>query len=346
MAQTVRISISEAEGLLKAALHGVDVPEAVAASVARALVAAEAEGQVGHGFSRLGDYAAQVQSGKINAKANVSLKHRGPAQLFVDADRGFAYPALDAAFEAGVPLAREVGVAVIAVGNSHHCGALSVQVERFAEAGLIAIMMANTPKAIAPWGGSKPLFGTNPIAFATPVAGTVPLVIDLSLSRVARGKVMAAKKAGTDIPPGWALDENGDTTTDAEAALRGTMVPIGEAKGTALALMVEVLAAAFTGSAFSGEAGSFFDAKGPAPRVGQTLIVIDPGAQSDFAGRVAGLLDAITAMDGARLPGARRREAITDARAEGLDVPATFIEQARQLAKSVPVAPDAPSARK
>ena len=334
MADAVRISIAEAKGLVSAALRAVGVTEAVAASVARALVSAEAEGQVGHGFSRLGDYVAQVQSGKINAAAEVKVRRRAPASVFVDADLGFAFPALDAAFEAGAPLAREYGIAVMAVGNSHHCGALSVQVERFADAGLIAIMVANAPKAIAPWGASRPVFGTNPIAFATPVAGDAPLVIDLSLSKVARGKVMAAKKAGKDIPPNWALDEFGNPTTDPEAALKGTMVPIGEAKGTALALMVEILAAAFTGSALSSEAGSFFDAAGPAPRVGQTLIAVNPVAQSDYAERVRGLLDAIASMEGARLPGQRRRAAIARAEAVGLDVPAAFIAQARELANA------------
>jgi (2R)-3-sulfolactate dehydrogenase (NADP+) len=332
MADTVRISIPEATDLLTVAFRGVGVAEAVAACVARALVAAEAEGQVGHGFSRLADYAGQVRTGKIRAGAEVRVSRRGPASLHIDAGLGFAYPALDAAFEAGVPLAREMGIAVLAVGNSHHCGALSVQVERYAGAGLIAIMVANAPKAIAPWGASTPVFGTNPIAFASPVAGAPPLVIDLSLSKVARGKVMAAKKAGREIPPNWALDVDGNPTTDAEAALKGTMVPIGEAKGTALALMVEILSAAFTGSAFSAEAGSFFDADGPAPRVGQTLIVIDPGAQSDYAARVARLLDGIAAMEGARLPGTRRRAAIARAEAEGLEVPAAFIAQARDLA--------------
>lgn len=335
MSDTLRISIPEATDLLTVAFRGVGVPDPVAACVARALVAAEAEGQVGHGFSRLADYAAQVQSGKIRADAEVKISPRGPASLYVDAGLGFAYPALDAAFEAGAPLAREMGIVALAVGNSHHCGALSIQVERYAKIGLIAIMVANAPKAIAPWGASQPVFGTNPIAFATPVANGPPLVIDLSLSKVARGKVMAAKKAGREIPDNWALDANGKPTTDAEAALKGTMVPIGEAKGTALALMVEILAAAFTGSAFSTEAGSFFHAEGPAPRVGQTLIVIDPGAQSDYGTRLQDLLASISEMEGARLPGQRRREAIARAETEGLDVPAAYIAQARDLAEAV-----------
>ena len=331
MTNTVSLSLSDAATLLTEAFTAVGVPGPAAASVAGALVAAEAEGQNGHGFSRLADYAAQAQSGKVNAAATPVLTKRGPAALHIDAGLGFAYPALDAAFEAGVPLAKEMGIAVLTIGDSHHCGALSLQVERYAQAGLIAIMVANAPKAIAPWGAKEPLYGTNPIAFATPTAGA-PLVVDLSLSKVARGKVMAAKKAGRDIPAGWALDAEGNATTDAEAALAGTMVPIGEAKGTALALMVELLAAALTGSAFSAEAGSFFTADGQAPRVGQTLIVIDPGARTDYTDRVQGLLDTIAKMEGARLPGTRRRAAIEAARTNGLNVPAAFVEQAHALA--------------
>ena len=334
MADAIRISLSDATQLLTDAFLSAGVSDATAASVARALVAAEAEGQVGHGFSRLGDYVAQAKSGKINIGAKVAVTHRGPASLMIDADQGFAYPAMEAALEAGIPLAEEMGIAIMAIGNSHHCGALSVQVERIAAAGLIGLMVANAPKAIAPWGGSDAVFGTNPIAFATPCPNADPLVIDLSLSKVARGKVMAAKKAGTDIPLGWALDPDGNPTTDPEAGLAGTMVPIGEAKGTALALMVEILAAAFTGSALSHEAGSFFDADGPAPRVGQTLIAIKPDVPAGFLDKVGALLDVITAMDGVRLPGARRQAAIRAAQRDGILVPAPYIELAQSLAKA------------
>lgn len=332
MSTTVNISLSDARELLTAAFANIGVPLAAASSVAAALVAAEAEGQVGHGFSRVADYAAQAQSGKINASVTPAVSKRGPASVFVDAECGFAFPALDAALEAGIPLAREMGIAVMAIGNSHHCGALSTTVERIADAGLIGIMVANTPKAIAPWGAKKPIFGTNPIAFATPRASGAPLVIDLSLSKVARGKVMAARKAGTSIPEGWALDADGQATTDPEAALTGTMVPIGEAKGTALALMVEIMATALTGSAPSAQAGSFFNADGPAPRVGQTLIAIDPGGQADYREKVAALLDGITELEGTRLPGARRRASLAAAEANGLNVPVVFIDQARNLA--------------
>lgn len=332
MADPTQISLQDATALLTHVFQRVGVSADVAASVARALVAAESEGQVGHGFSRVTDYVAQVQSGKINPDAKVIVQRPSPAALHVLADNGFAYPALDAALEAGIPAAREMGIAIMTIGNSHHCGALSVQVEKIANAGMIGLMVANTPKAMAPWGAKDAVFGTNPIAFATPVAGGAPLVIDLSLSVVARGKVMAARKAGRPIPEGWALDAGGRPTTDAEAALSGTMLPIGDAKGTALALMVEVLAAALSGSAFSSEAGSFFHSDGPKPNVGQTLIAIDTGKRSDFGTRVAALLDQISGMEGARLPGERRRAAIAQAEQKGLSIPAHLYDQVQRLA--------------
>ncbi|MEM1235067.1 MAG: Ldh family oxidoreductase, partial [Pseudomonadota bacterium] len=249
MNDRVNISLADAEDLLIRVFAAAGVASVAARSTAVALVAAEAEGQGGHGFSRVADYVAQVQSGKVNGAAHPQIVHETSAAIRVDAGLGFAYPALDLARDQGLPRARHAGIALMAVGNSHHCGALSVQVEKIAEAGLIGLMVANAPKAIAPWGAKEPFYGTNPIAFATPRADGPPLVIDLSLSKVARGKVMAAKKAGHAIPEGWALDADGNATTDPDAALAGTMVPIGEAKGTALALMVELLAAALTGSA-------------------------------------------------------------------------------------------------
>lgn len=334
MTEKTRISIPDAKRLITSAMTASGVQADIAASVADGLVAAEAEGQVGHGFSRVGDYAAQVRSGKINRSAQITTESRGPASLLIHADEGFAFPALEEALCVGLPLAKEMGIAIMAIGNSHHCGALSVQVDKIAQAGLIGIMLANAPKAIAPWGGKEPLFGTNPIAFATPQANGLPLVIDLSLSRVARGKVMNAHKSGQQIPIGWALDVDGEPTTDPKAALAGTMVPIGEAKGTALALMVEILSAAFTGSAFSHQAGSFFDADGPAPRVGQTLIAIRPDANSGFLERVSELLNAIKAMDGARLPGDRRRKAIQTAQDEGLLVSTAYLNLTRELANA------------
>ena len=334
MAPTERISIAEARALLEAALTASGVSPANARSVAHALVAAEAEGQVGHGFSRLGDYAAQAQSGKVDGQAVPVADLTAPGSLTVDAANGFAYPALDLGIERGIDAARTQGTVAISVHRSHHCGALSVQVSRLAEAGLVGLMVANAPAAIAPWGSNTGVFGTNPIAFAAPRSGEPPLVIDLSLSRVARGKVMHAKKSGQSIPKGWALDADGQPTTDPEAALAGTMLPIGEAKGTALALMVEILAASFTGAHASPDVQSFFTADGPPCGAGQFLLALKP--PEGFAARLESLLGLIEALDGARLPGARRQEAIARAQADGIDVPRAYLDAARDLAGRTP----------
>jgi (2R)-3-sulfolactate dehydrogenase (NADP+) len=250
----------------------------------------------------------------------------------VDAQNGFAYPALDLASQALIDTANAHGSAFVTVANSHHCGALSVQVDRIAQAGLVAIMMANTPKAIAPWGAKDAMFGTNPIAFAVPRPGQPPLVIDLSLSVVARGKVMHAKKSGKAIPDSWAFDKDGNATTDPEAALAGTMAPIGGAKGTALALMVEIFAATMTGAHRSTEMSSFFTADGPHTGAGQFLMALKPHDPSGFAARLEPLLTDIADLDGARLPGTRRIAALAKAEAQGIEVPKPYLKIARDLA--------------
>ncbi|MGR3465647.1 Ldh family oxidoreductase [Limimaricola sp.] len=323
------LSLDAATELIRRALAANGLPDRAAISVAHALVAAEAEGQQGHGFSRLADYVAQARSGKVVADAEPRLIKGEGTLLRVDAMHGFAYPALDLAVGALCAAAARSGCASVGVTRSHHCGALSVQVERIAREGLVAIMVANAPAAIAPWGGRRPLYGTNPIAFAAPRDGADPLVIDLSLSVVARGKVMNARKTGQPIPEGWAFDAEGRSTTDPAAALAGTMAPIGGAKGTVLALMVEILAATLTGATPSREAGSFFSAEGAPPGTGQFLIALCPG--EGFSERLEPLLAAIAETEGARLPGARRAARIAEARSRGIDVPAIYIEQAREL---------------
>ncbi|WGH78546.1 Ldh family oxidoreductase [Jannaschia ovalis] len=306
MPQTV--PVADLEDLAARAFQRAGADAAIAARVAQALVAAERDGQAGHGLSRMPSYAGQVESGKVDGRALPQVAFPAPGLMRVDARHGFAFPAIDAAIDALIPAARAQGIACATLHRSHHAGQLGPHVERLADAGLVAIMMANTPAAMAPWGGKTGLLGTNPIAFAAPRAGAIPLVIDLSLSAVARGKIMAAKRNGTPIPEGIALDAAGAPTTDPEAALAGTMVPAGGAKGAALALMVEVMAAALTGANLAGEASSLFDAAGDPPGLGQVIIAIDPGAASGgaYAATLERLAAAIEADDGARLPGANR----------------------------------------
>ena len=305
-----RMGVDAVRALIAGALRRSNVSEANAASVAEALLAAELAGQTGHGLRRVEAYAAQARAGKVDGHASPTLKRTRPGAIHIDAAHGFAYPALDLAIEALPDAAREAGIAMAGVRRSHHCGVAGVTVERLADAGLVALMFANAPAAIAPWGGRTPLFGTDPIAFAAPIEGADPVVVDVSLSKVARGKLMAAKQRGDTIPEGWALAPDGSPTTDPTEGMAGTMVPMGDSKGATLAIMVEMLCAGLTGARYAHEATSFFDAEGEPPGVGQLLIAIDPAAFGPGAtARFAALADAIEGVEGARLPG-RRRQAL------------------------------------
>ena len=328
------VPVAEIEKLVNNALLANLVSETNAASVAKALVSAEVDGHKGHGLSRLLAYAAQARAKKVNGMAEPRVEKRALALLAVDAQDGFAFPAIDHAIDALVERVPETGVAMATIFHSHHAGQLGSHVERLAEHGLVALMFSNTPKAMAPWGGTKPLLGTNPIAFATPRKDKMPLVIDLSLSKIARGKVMAAAKTGGAIPEGCALDADGNTTTDPDAALVGSMVPVGKAKGSALALMVEIIAATMTGANQSYESSTFFNDEGPPPGVGQNLIAMDPLKSSggNFGERLEKLLDTVTGMDGVRLPGSRRMDLREKAARDGLLVPNAMFREVESLA--------------
>jgi (2R)-3-sulfolactate dehydrogenase (NADP+) len=328
------ISLADAHALTLAALVAAGTSPANAHAVADALIAAEADGLASHGLSRVAAYADQAKAGKVAGAAVPVLNANAPGALFVDAKDGFAYPAIAAGIAKGIDMAKAAGVVGIGIGNSHHFGAAGYHVEAAAKAGLVALLFGNSPSAIAPWGGSKALFGTNPIAFAAPRAGKAPLVVDLSLSKVARGKIMVAAQKGEAIPEGWALDPDGNPTTDPKKAMAGTMLPLGDAKGAALVLMVEILAAALTASNFGYEASSFFDAKGGPPRVGQFFLLIDPArfAGPAFATRLETLLGAILAQSGTRLPGERRLKLRAAAATGGIKVPADLLADLRKRA--------------
>lgn len=317
---TRNISLSEATSLAVKALTNHKTSAENAAMVAEALVAAEADGLKGHGLSRLPSYCGQSASGKVDGFARPEAVQVAAAAIKVDARHGFAYPALRLAIEKLSVLTSHTGIAVAAVTNSHHCGVAGHHVEALARKGLCGLLFANTPQAIAPWGGSRGVFGTNPICFAAPRIGKDPLVIDLSLSKVARGKIMFAQQEGKRIPEGWALDSNGAPTTDPDAALTGTMLPMGGAKGAALVMMVEILAAALTAANFGYEASSFFAAEGSPPSVGQLLITLAPEPLSGarFDSRMAALIEAVLGQGNTRLPGDRRLVSRQQAKSEGL----------------------------
>jgi len=330
-----RIPLDELRALAEDALLFAGANAAMAATTARALADAEAQGLSSHGMSRIGQYTTHLRNGRADGAAvPVVVKERGGAVL-VDAREGLAFPACALAVAEAIARAKANGVAFAGVTNSHHFGVAAYHLTPVAQAAMVGLAFGNSPSAMPAAGGKRPIFGTNPIAAVFPRAGASPLVVDLSLSEVARGKVMVAAKEGKAIPLGWALDRDGNPTTDAKAALDGSMLPMGGAKGAMLALVVELLACALTGAAMGFEADTFFKDAGNRPRIGQAFLVIDPDALAGldiYFDRVEALIDVMLADDGVRLPGARREAIAAKAAAEGIEIADALAAQLRALA--------------
>ncbi len=324
-----------AEALGSAALVAAGTSPSNAAATAAALIAADIDGQTGHGLSRLPGYAAQVRAGKVAGQAVPVVRKTRAGAVRIDAMGGFAYPALDLAVDSLTALVGDAGVACAGIHASHHIGQAGRTAERLAARGLLALVMSNTPRAMAFHGGIRPMLGTNPLAFAAPLPGRAPLLIDLSLAVVARGKIVAARQAGTSIPAGWAANERGEPTEDPTAALQGTLLPSGGAKGAALALMVEVLCGALAGGQYGWEASSFLDELGASPAVGQLLIAFDPMAFSaeDYPARMSALGRALAGEPGVRMPGERRLAARARVQRHGLEIPDDLLSQIETLAE-------------
>jgi len=301
---------------------------AMAATTARALVDADAQGLASHGVSRIAQYAAHLRNGRADGAAVPRIARERGGAVLVDAGCGLAFPACALAVDEAIRRARTHGVAFAAVTNSHHFGVAAGHLKPVGDAGLVGIAMGNSPSAMPAAGGRHPVFGTNPIAAVFPRRDAPPLVVDLSLSEVARGKLMVAAREGKPIPAGWALDRDGRPTTDPKAGLDGSMLPMGGAKGAMLALVVELLVTALTGAAIGFEASSFFVDEGNRPRLGQAFLVVDPGALAGadtYFARVEALIGEILRDEGVRLPGARRDALAAAAERDGIEIPPAVV---------------------
>jgi len=330
-----KVALAELAGLAERALERAGASPATAAITAQALVAADAQGLASHGVSRVPQYAAHLRLGRVDGQAVPRVARAQGAAVLVDAGDGFAFPACRLAVSEALARARSHGVAFAGVTNSHHFGAAALHLEPVAAAGMVGLAFGNSPAAMPAWGGRRPIFGTNPIAAVFPRAAEPPLVVDLSLSEVARGKLMVAAREGKPIPAGWALDREGNPTTDPGAGLEGMMLPAGGAKGAMLALVVELLCCALTGARLGFEADSFFVDAGNRPRIGQAFVAIDPAALAGaevYFERVETLVREMLQDPAVRLPGARRQALAAVAAREGVEVPAAVLEALRGLA--------------
>jgi len=329
----MRLSVEQTVARVAEALQRAGASAAMADSTARALVLAESQGIGSHGLSRVVQYATHLRNGRALGTAEPHIVHGRGGAFVVDAGEGLAFPACDLAVHEAITRARQFGVAFAGVVRSHHAGVIVDHLRPAAAAGMVALGFANSPAAMPAAGGRHAIFGTDPVAAAFPRADADPLMIDLSLSEVARGKVMLAARTGQPIPPGWALDAQGNPTTDAKAALEGSMLPLGAAtspKGAMLALVVELLVTALIGANYGFEASSFFVDEGNRPGIGQAFIVVDPdalGGRQRYLERVEVLVAEMLRDEGVRLPGARREQLRRKAEAEGIEVPDAWLAQ-------------------
>jgi LDH2 family malate/lactate/ureidoglycolate dehydrogenase len=337
------------EAFATGVMRAVGLSDADAQTVAWALVAANLEGIDTHGVSRLALYARRVRAGLAAAHPTLRWTHPAPAVALLDADNALGPVAATAAMDEAVWLAQAQGVGMVAVAHTNHAAAFSTYVERAAMTGCIALMVGNTPPAIPPWGGRTAFLGTNPLAFAAPgpTPDEPPVVVDMATSVVARGNIIMAARQGRPIPEGWALDADGNPTTDARAALAGAVLPMAGAKGYALAVLIEILAAIVPGTSWGPQVRSPYDDWTAPTDAGLWCLAIHLGtlmSPEAYATRLGGMLTAIHAAPAApgqqiRIPGERRARVRAARTAEGIPLdPATRAELAA-LSAEVGVAP-------
>lgn len=331
-----RVDVERLTKIAARALARAGASRSMAAAAARCLVAADADGLSTHGVARVPNYCAHLVSGRARGRAKPRIVNKRPAACLIDADNGIAFQACEQAVREAVRRAGRHGVGLAAVTNSHHCGALGVLLAPVAAAGMAGLAFSNAAAAIMPWGGNRPIFGTNPVAAIFPRRAAAPLVIDLSLTQVTRGAIMLLAKAGKPVPEGWGMDAQGRPTTDPQKILvGGSLHAVGGLKGTMLALAVEILACVLTGSALSHEVESMHVAAGTPLRLGQLFVAIDPGALAGagaYFERIETLVEAMLSEDNVRLPGARRQLERVSAQNEGIEVSEELLRELAALA--------------
>ena len=295
-----------------------------AQSVAHALLMAESSGAYGHGLSRVPVYAGQIEAGKINRNANIIHEALTPVMHSIDGDEGFAFPCIDKAIDILPKIVADYGLGIVGIHRSNHFGQAGWHCERLAKKGLTAMMFGNAARTMSLWQGTTPLLGTNPIAFACPVSETAePIVIDVSLSTVARGKILRASQEGKSIPDHWATDSKGKPTTDPQIALDGGLLyPSGGYKGVALAIMVELISL-MAGGSLSYDVQDQLGNEGPPPNLGHCLIAFDGErlSKGNAGNQILRFLHLCSQEDShARLPGISRLQAREKVQQHGFQI--------------------------
>ncbi len=306
--------------LLVRALTSAGYSHENARALARQTVLSEELGQKSVGVSHAFDYIAGIAGGRIDGTAQPTISSPVPTMIVVDGNGGLPQTGFDLAFDDLVAKARDLGLAAFLQRNTTLCGSLGTFALRVAEAGLLCLAATNGSPLLAGSGSTRPVYCTNPMAFSAPQAGGPPLLIDQSSSATAYVNVRAAAERGDTIPTGWAIDKEGRATTDPKAALEGTLLAFGGARGANIALMVDVLAAGLTGANWSLDAPSFMEGDQCA-RTGLFVLAIDPTpVDPGFSERMAAQIERLHDDYGVHIPGLAKADARHKAAVEGVDI--------------------------
>ncbi|WP_372874356.1 Ldh family oxidoreductase [Pseudomonas sp.] len=331
----IRLTLEQARELAQDILRSNGFSESHVQAVTATVLAGERDGCASHGLYRVLGCVSSLKAGKVVADAEPEVIDQAPALVRVDARGGFS----QLAFQAGLPVlvekARQCGIAALAINRCVHFSALWVEIEALTEAGLVAFAFTPSHAWVAPAGGSKPVFGTNPIAFGWPRAGHNPFIFDFATSAIARGEIELHRRAGKPIPLGWGIDPHGQSSTDAEAVMNGAMLTFGGHKGSALAAMVELIAGPLIGDLTSAESLAYDAGSKSSPYHGELIVVLDPrrflgDAADEHLARAEALFESIQCQ-GARLPSQRRYEARARSAEQGVQIPQALYDDLKAL---------------
>ena len=317
------------------ALQANGADERNAEEISRVIWAAERDGCHSHGLFRLPWYVGTLRKGRANGAAQPRLEDVSPTIVRVNADDGFAPLAIRVGTDPLVQRARSEGMAALAIVQCQHIGALWYETTLVAEQGLVALAMTSAKPMVAPAGGTKPFFGTNPLAFAWPRVDKPPMVFDMATAAMARGEIQIAARDGHRVPDGAGIDAEGNPTTDPKAILAGAQLAFGGTKGALLALMVELMVGPMLGQPFSVEQAADAAVDDGVAIGGEFVLAIDPVRLSGNDGALEHgerLFEALLAQEGTRLPGDRRYGARDANQRDGIEIPTELYETIRQFA--------------
>jgi LDH2 family malate/lactate/ureidoglycolate dehydrogenase len=346
-ADPVAVSATEAVRFVVALLEAYGMPPADAAVMADCLVLADLRGVPSHGVGHLPIYLARLRRGLINKAPNLQPQRVTPVAASLDGDLGFGFVVATRAMNEAIAMAQVMGIGVVSVRRSTHFGMAACYVLQAVAAGMMSLVFTNASPAMPPWGGRQKLFGTNPFAAGAPGGAHGPYVLDMSPAMMARGRIRRAHAAGQPIPLGVALDADGRATTNAGAALAGSLLPIGEAKGSALSMLMDIFSGVISGAAFAGGVTTQYDLDRPQD-VGHFFLAMRPDlflSKESYSDRMDELVRLVHAnlpavdADDVRIPGERGSRTEELRRRVGIPYPAADIKRLAAEAALVTVSP-------